>query len=144
MAAAAAAWVSPTTFGIAYRSGPLDTTAVIEPPSGTLVPATGSVSITVPGATVSENRSTKSIWRPSCWATVAASVCGSAVRAGVAVKRPSVRYQPARAAIAVSISTSSTISQPRRRRAPSRSRREASRSPEAYVGTGLWDDSPAV
>ena len=50
-AVSAASRDSPTTVGIANRSGPRDTEASIRPPLRILLPAEGSVSITAPRGT---------------------------------------------------------------------------------------------
>ena len=52
MAAAAAAWVSPTTFGTLTGAGPLETTSVTADPWATLVAAAGFSLMTLPEATV--------------------------------------------------------------------------------------------
>ncbi len=101
------------------------------PPSGTLAPAAGSVEMTVPGAAVSLYAEASSSRRPSRWASASASPWESVVNWGALVKRPSVTYQPASAAAAVSINTNKMINQPRRRRRASRSRGAVSRSAES-------------
>src|SRR6202020_712280 len=52
MAALAAAWVSPTTFGTLTGAGPLETTSVTADPLVTVVAAAGFLLMTSPEATV--------------------------------------------------------------------------------------------
>ena len=128
IAASAADWERPTTAGMEYRSGPWDKAALIREPFSILVPGPGSVEITWPRATVSLYASEKSILKPEFLATRWASVLLSEARSGAVVNRPSVRYQPASAADADSMSTSRRASQPLRRFRARRSRSAAKRS----------------
>src|SRR4029453_12558442 len=110
-----------------YRSGPLERDASIFPPLKILVPGPGLVEITIPFRTVSLYASEKPIERPTFDATRSASALLSDSRAGAVVNRPSVRYQPARAADAEIRTTNNRASHPLRRFRALRSRPLAAR-----------------
>src|SRR4029453_9690182 len=127
IAAPAADRLKPTTAGMGYRSEPLDRDASIFPPLKIFVPGPGWVEITMPFRTVSLYASEKSIESPTFDATRSASALLSDSRAGAVVNRPSVRYQPARAADAEIRTTNNRASHPLRRLRARRSRSLAAR-----------------
>src|SRR6185295_14231375 len=115
-------------------SGPWERAAWIVLPRSTLAPGPGVVEITMPRPIVSLYASEKSTVRPDFFAICWASALLSEERSGAVVNRPSVRYQPARAAEADSMTTSKKASQPLRRFRARRSRSAANRSGDSSCG----------
>ena len=84
MARVACSWSIPTRLGMAYRSGPRETTTSTVACFSTLAPPAGSVLITIPFGTVSEYCCTTRVDRPFALAICWASACFALVSVGIA------------------------------------------------------------